>query len=212
MEKLIFDLDGTLMDWKDEYIIIWEKTFEELNYHFNKEQLNKINDVIENYENEYNTYTNELFIENITKNFNIELPNNFVEIFTKYAEKYAYEKIAPSIIDTLKYLKNKYKLVVLSNWFGDCQNRRLKQAGLYEYFDEFYYSDKELNKPNKEAFIRASDGDVSNSIMIGDSYTKDIKGALDIGMKAIMMDKNNKYETNNEFKVIRKLEDLKGIL
>ena len=40
--------------------------------------------------------------------------------------------------NTLKYLSNKYELVVLTNWFTDCQQKRLEKAGILKYFKKVF--------------------------------------------------------------------------
>ena len=130
----------------------------------------------------------------------MNFPDNFVDAWIKYLSDCT-EKASKEIIDTLEYLKSKYDLVILSNWFTESQENRLKKMGIDKYFSKQIYTDKVKNKPNKETFMEAvKPYNIDECIMIGDSIEKDIKGAEDIGMKTILI--------NNETKV----EDLRRIL
>ena len=67
--------------------------------------------------------------------------------------------------------------------------------GIDKYFSKQIYTDILKNKPNKEAFMEAiKPYNIDECIMIGDSIEKDIKGAESIGMKAILIDENQKVE------------------
>jgi FMN phosphatase YigB (HAD superfamily) len=52
---------------------------------------------------------------------------------------------------------------------------------------------------------------LSECLMIGDNLNNDVKGALQLGMKAIYFDLENKYH-GNEYQTIKKFSDLKKIL
>ena len=113
--------------------------------------------------------------------------------------------------DVVKYLCKKYELVVLTNWFTEQQKERLKNYKIEPYFKNVIGTDFILNKPNKESFIYAcSPYDPSKCIMIGDSLLKDINGALNAGMDAILFDFKNEYKGN--IKKVTKIEELKDIL
>lgn len=67
------------------------------------------------------------------------------------------------------------------------------------------------NKPNPESYNRACGIYQPNEcVMIGDDMKKDINGALNIGMKAILFDPNNKCKTYE--KKINKIIELKEML
>ena len=71
---------------------------------------------------------------------------------------------------TLQYLKQKYDLVVLSNWFKKSQDERLKRLGLDKYFSTTYMTENIPMKPNKEAFeIAKGPYEFSECVMVGDS-------------------------------------------
>ena len=184
IKRLIFDIDNTLIMWKDEYYdYSLSNTFKELGISFDKSIIKHFDEAVDSYEDFYDTYDKENFIKHLNNNLSIDLPNNFVDVWMKYLSD-CYEEPSKEYIDTLEYLSNKYELVILSNWFRESQENRLKNMGIDKYF-----------KPYKEAYMEAiKPYNIDECIMIGDSKEKDIKGAESIGMKAILIDDKTKVE------------------
>lgn len=195
IKRLIFDVDNTLIMWKDEYYdYSISKSFEELGILYDKNILGKLDEAVDSYEDFYDTYDKDNFIKHLNNNLSIDLPNNFVDIWMKYLSD-CYPKDNKKLIDVLEYLSSKYELVILSNWFRLSQENRIKNMGIDKYFIKQIYTDEVKNKPNKEAFIEAiKPYNIDECIMIGDSIEKDIKGAEEIGLKTILIDKNTKIE------------------
>lgn len=206
IKKLIFDLDNTLIMWKDEYVDALKETLKKYN---NCEDPNYVNDLIDSYEDYYDKYDKEMMLEyinnNIVEKINMDFMNDFLESIGYMSES------NEDVIDTLEYLSKKYELVVLTNWFKVPQTNRLKNAKIDKYFS-VVYGGEDLIKPNSQAFINACDGlDVSECLMIGDDYDKDMIGAYSVGIRPIFMNPKHK-ENKNNFEEIIKLSDLKDIL
>lgn len=218
IKRIIFDLDETLIDWKEEYWQTINKTFEELSIQYTNDDIKKVRLAVGNYEDGTNlTYNREKMLQSIEKNLGYKLPSNFIDIWLKHLSSCVTDKIDNSIIETLKYLKEKYDLVILTNWFKESQENRLKKANLYNFFTEIYTADNVPMKPNKESFILAKGNyKETECIMIGDNFRVDIEGALNAGMKAIYIKKDGKKipEVNNKnfIKTIYKISDLMQIL
>lgn len=195
IKRLIFDVDNTLIMWKNEYYdYSLSNAFKELGIPYDESIIEPFDEVVEDYENYYDTYNREGFIKLLNEKLNLTLPSNFIDVWMKYLSN-CIEEPSKELIDTLEYLSNKYDLVILSNWFTESQVNRIKNMGLDKYFSKQIYSDTVKNKPNKEAFMEAiKPYNIDECIMIGDSIGKDIKGAEDIGMKAILVNKENKVE------------------
>lgn len=208
IKRLIFDVDNTLLMWRDRYDETYKYALDELNIKYNKKELDKLIDLVNHYEDYYDIFNKQYMVDLINNNTNIKVPNNFVDIWMKYLCN-CYDKDDKKIEPLLKYLSNKYELVILSNWFSYSQNERLKNIGIDKYFKYKYYSDEFKNKPNKEAFIKAiGNYKPSECIMIGDNYKVDIEGAIKIGLKAILVDKDNKYNYKYKIKDINELEEI----
>ena len=208
IKRIIFDVDNTLLPWRDEYINAYDKALNELNITHTIEDILTIDKAESEYESHYNIYDRKLMNEFMNSRSNINLPDNFVDTYIKYLS-FCYKEEDKIIIPTLEYLSSKYELVVLSNWFRENQEKRLKALDMNKYFVDSYYTDEVLNKPNKEAFIKACGPyKVDECIMIGDNYKIDIEGAINAGLRAILIDPNDKYEYKDKIKNIKELEEI----
>ena len=206
IRKLIFDLDNTLIIWKDEYVNALKET---LNKYGNNADPNYVNDLVDSYEDYYDRYDINDMLNHINKNIddkiNMDFMNDFLDRIGYMSEP------DEDVISTLEYLSKNYELVVLTNWFTIPQTNRLKNAHIDKYFNKIY-GGEDFIKPNKQAFIKAAgDTKLSECIMIGDNYNIDVMGAYNAGIKPIFMNPKHKENLNN-FEEIEKLSDLKNIL
>lgn len=119
--------------------------------------------------------------------------------------------------DVLAYLTPKYTLCVASNAPYEQQLQRLQNAGIKQFFDEFFISEKiGHQKPTKEffdfCFDKLGNPPKSDVMIIGDSLTADISGGKSYGIKTCWFDRyNTKQNVDADF-YITKLEQLKDIL
>lgn len=200
--RLIFDIDNTLIIWKKKYLSALRDTIAEYNLNLDYK---KVNNLIENYESYHDKYDKEEFIKYLSENTKTNITLKFIDDWFIRLSKCA--SLEEGLIDTLEYLSKKYELVILTNWFIDMQIDRLKYIGIDKYFIEFY-GGEEYIKPNKEAFKKAiGNKSIDECIMIGDNYDIDIKGALDLGMKAILIS-NIKRDNCITIKNINELKEI----
>lgn len=213
IKRIIFDLDNTLIDWQDEY---WHKGImhacEKFKIQYSKQIEEKIIKVIDDYEKNQEYFDINIMQNLINKELEENYSTDFIKEILRYFEICIPEQIDNSVLETLKYLVNKYELVVLTNWFENQQIQRLKNAGIYKFFNHVYGTEHIKMKPNREAF-EAAIGELSpdECVMVGDNLEKDIDGALRIGMNAIFLNRNN-IEVNSEYKEIKKIDELIKIL
>lgn len=206
IKRLIFDLDNTLIMWKDEYVDAIAKSIDKFDIKYDAHYMS---DLVDEYENYYDRYDKELLVEFINKRIDSKVDMNFIDDFL-YNIGFCGD-VDDSVVDTLEYLSSKYELVVLTNWFTEAQSNRLKSAGIDKYFKKIFGGDLVL-KPEKQAFINAADGTkLDECVMIGDSYTLDVMGAYNAGIKPIFMNPKHK-ENKNNFEEIENFSDLKKIL
>lgn len=211
IKRLIFDVDNTLIPWENKYWYTLNETLIYFEIEPTEELVKKLKKAVDNYELEYNTYSMKNMKDIMEKYSGIKLPSNFVYRWTLFLRKCVPDKYDTKLIDTLEYLKDKYDMVVLTNWFTVQQTKRLKRYGILKYFTKVYGTDNILNKPNTEAFLEACKPyKVNECIFIGDSYEIDIKGAIDSGLKAIYL--TNKQEKKDNCIVVNSLYELKDIL
>ncbi len=193
IKKVIFDVDNTLIPWKDEYNKVIKEMLNKLDIQYSEDDLKSIIKAFEEYENIYLTVNKEKMLELINtytcRKFPIEFVNGVIR---------GWEECVPSCLERETYemlekLSKKYELVILTNWFVDSQEERLKKVNILKYFTKVVGAEKIKGKPSKEAFAQAvGDNRPEECIMIGDDIKRDIKGALDAGLKAIFFNQNGK--------------------
>lgn len=209
IKRVIFDLDDTLIMWKEEYWKALEDTFQYFQIDVSLLELLEIEKKINHYEDFYDIYNKENMKTLIESGFKriVTLPDSFIDVWEENLG-YCAEEAEEGVKRTLTYLKQKYDLVVLTNWFRKSAILRLKKAGILSFFKEVYGAEK-TKKPNKEAFLIACDEYFPEEcVMIGDSLINDVSPAKNLGMKEI-------YYTKipvKEYTCIKDLEELTEIL
>lgn len=224
---IFFDLDHTLWDFDKNSAEVLAHLYAHYNLHTNtlftlRQFIDKFRDVNQRLWDLYN-------IGRITKDKirSARFPIIFAELGAAdlapedIAEMYLQmcplrTHIMPYTLETLRYLKQKYALHIITNGFEDVQQVKLKSAGLREFFDRIITSEScGYKKPDANIFryaVQAAGGCETECLMIGDNYEADVKGALSAGMDAIFY---NPYKVrNNEVKVreINCLSELVKIL
>lgn len=204
IKRIIFDLDGTLIPWKEEYAAGFNKAVEE--FHLDID-ISRENEMYVTYEKNYESYTIENMINHFKNFFNIDVSKDFIITWLNYLGKMSEENKTTN--ELLAYLKEKYELVVLTNGFGFSQEKRLEHARMCSYFNEIIGGDKYI-KPSPNSFkLAIGNLKPEECLMIGDSLEKDILGALKLGLNVIYL---TKKEGNYEFPTIKNLNELKKIL
>lgn len=212
VKRIIFDIDNTLIPWKKEYNYEINKALEKLNIPYTEEEANQISIAFDEYENAYLTFQKDKMVEFINEYTKKQYPKELVYEIIKGWESCVPEQIEPEIIEVLEYLKEKYELVILTDWYVDSQKARLEKVGILQYFQEVYGAEKTKRKPYPEAFFQAiGNNKPEECVMIGDSFERDIKGAIQAGMKAIYYCPIDK-DIKGEFVKVEKLEELREIL
>lgn len=97
----------------------------------------------------------------------------------------------PGAIELVGALHEKYTICVLTNGSLHSQTGRLQKSGLAPYID-FMITSEEVGEPKPspkmffEAMKRRNDLDVAHYIMLGDSLSADIAGAINAGVDSIL--------------------------
>lgn len=104
--------------------------------------------------------------------------------------------LMPYAIECLEYLSKKYLLHIISNGFYEIQETKLKASGIYKYFKRITTSDRVLSaKPDRRVFeeaLKPVNAKKTESIMVGDSFERDVMGAMKFGIDQVW------YNTKNE--------------
>ena len=211
IKRVIFDIDDTLIPWEKEYDKEINKALDELKITYTDEEITQISKALSEYENVYYTFNKEKMAEYINEYTKKEYPKEFIYNIIKKWENCVQEEIDQEIIETLEYLKQKYEIVSLTDWYADSQKARLRKLGIDKYFETIYSAENTKRKPFREAFIQAiGTNKPEECIMVGDNLERDVKGALEAGLQAVYYTKNKIEE--KEFYTISKIEELIRIL
>lgn len=124
-------------------------------------------------------------------------------------------KVYPDVQEILDFLKRKdCSLGIVSNW-DDRLSQIIEQVGLKDYFS-FILSSAQVGygKPDKRLFEEAAKNsgvDKDLTLFVGDDPQADFYGAINAGMNACLIDRENKYPDFRGLKV-RRLTELKEIV
>ena len=127
-------------------------------------------------------------------------------------------KLMPHAGEVLDYLHGRgYNLYILSNGFRELQRRKMQSAGIARYFKKVVLSDDiGVLKPWLPIFhfaLSATQSQLHESLMIGDSWDSDVSGACRAGMSQVFYDPAGRNDL--PFRPtyhIRDLRELKEIL
>lgn len=204
IKRVIFDLDNTLINWKSEYLEGIKKAAKEYDLIDHYQEIDNLDST---YENKYKRYTIENWQSHIKNNLGLEVSKEFIQTWLDNLGTMSEEN--PEVNEVLEYLSSKYELVVLTNWFQDCQKKRLEHARMCHYFKEIIGGDNAI-KPSLESYKLAIGSHLPEEcIMIGDNLEQDVKGAINAGLQAIYL---TTTENEYEFPTIKNLKELKKLL
>ena len=203
-EAIIFDIDGTLIDYDyAQYqtldklldIIPWNNStrpmtkevfeywYKEKNEFYTRPDSNKVNQ----YEQQ------KIILENVLANWKIivdstQLTNTLFDIYETSWRAY------PDVLECLFKL-NEYKLCVISNGDSKFQRLKLTKTGLDRYFSEVLVSgDIKIKKPDSKIFKTMSDNiniPLDKCVYIGDRLDFDAIGSSDAGMLGVWLNRKN---------------------
>lgn len=137
-----------------------------------------------------------------------QFSNDFFSIIPTKSE------LMPHAKEVLEYLAPNYNLYILSNGFRELQSRKMQSAGVDNYFKKIILSeDLGVLKPWPEIFnyaLSATQSELRDSLMIGDSWEADITGANGVGMHQVFY--NVSERTNLPFNPTYEIHSLKELL
>lgn len=137
--------------------------------------------------------------------------HNFLDEILKYNE------LVPNCLDVLDYLKEKeYTLHIISNGFDEITHRKIQLSGLSNYFTTITSADDiGVRKPNPLIFehsLKKDNAKKEESILIGDDWIADVKGAQNFGMDVLFFDVLDEDKQEDGLKVIKNLLEIKNYL
>ncbi|UCC58212.1 MAG: HAD family hydrolase [Candidatus Bathyarchaeum sp.] len=161
---------------------------------------------------EYWTEYNASLLENLgVQERRIFLAEKIDELWWEYSHLQVYPDVEP----TLSKLRAKgLKLGIVSNGFRKDVEHVLEKLRLKRWFDVVVSIDScNSAKPAKEIFLCALNKlgvQPSEALFIGDSVETDYKGAVDVGIKPFLIDREGKI--SSQYNKITSLTDLLAIV
>lgn len=119
--------------------------------------------------------------------------------------------------ELLDYLHPRYRLHLCSNGFHEVQYKKLNASDTARYFTHVILSeDAGVNKPNPAFFeyaLRQTGAEREDTLMIGDNYNTDIKGAMSAHIDTLYFNRWGDPHTHSEVNwQVDSLKDIMGIL
>ena len=115
-------------------------------------------------------------------------------------ERRALHTLFPDVEDSLTQLREVYQLALVTNGAPDLQREKIQGANLAQYFNAILISGEVgVGKPDCRTFRLALDAlaaSPSETVMIGDSLTRDILGAQRAGLKGIWLNRSGNDATD----------------
>jgi YjjG family noncanonical pyrimidine nucleotidase len=125
--------------------------------------------------NRFKTALSKLGVE-IDESLSLNMTQIFIQLLPHK------KRLIEGATEILDYLKPHYQLHIISNGYHEMQMQKMKSAAIDHYFIEVITHEKaNALKPEKAIFdyaLNSTNAQFSNSLMIGDNYEADIKGAI----------------------------------
>lgn len=183
---LLFDADGTLLDFKESERVGLQTVFEEKGIPFTEKMRSYYLEMNVQLWKDFELgkfpkqHIFDVRFQQLLDAFQIEGNGN--EFETAYREQLNKgSHIIPHAIELCGTLAKHYRMYIITNGVSHTQYQRLHDSGLDAYFAGIFVSeDIGYQKPQKEYFdyvLQQIDGDKSEMLVIGDSLSSDILGA-----------------------------------
>lgn len=125
----------------------------------------------------------------------------------------------PGAPELLGELYRKYRLYIVSNGTAKVQEGRIGSSGITKYMDGIFISQiLGANKPDKQffdiCFAEIPDFSLSETVIIGDSLSSDIKGGINAGITTVWFNPKG-IENDSDIKpdyTINELSKVPGLL
>lgn len=220
-----FDFGGTLAQLEKEEYLIYYDAFNELDFEVDINLLKKRLEENQNWwikEKEqsgkiWNEKIRRIFLTRLFHLLNIDVDQSIILEFSKVVRYKTTFRVYDDVKPVLEKLRSEgYLLIVISNIASlEALIFYLTQTDLKRYFTLLVASGTVgFEKPNREIFLYASKTlqvPPSNFVHIGNDYEKDCLGALNAGINAIFLDRENRY-SSSECKKISNLVEAISII
>ena len=150
ISDIFFDLDHTLWDFEKNSRLTFKKIFQSNGVDVDLDTFLTIYiplnlEYWKLYREERITKS-ELRFQRLRKAFDAleyQIEDAFIPILSKQYIEYlsSYNNLVPNTLDVLDYLKPRYRLHIITNGFQEIQEKKLRMANIYQYFDQVVNSE-----------------------------------------------------------------------
>ena len=221
VKAVVFDLDDTLISEKEyiksgfsvvaskisiEHDLNTDTVYESMISLFNEDAKNVFNRLLDKF--------------NI--NYNMEYIKALIHEYRNHIPKIQLYEDGKEILEYL--YNNGFKLGIITDGYKITQRNKLDVLNIDKYFDCIVVTDelgREFWKPHRKAYDMVKEKlnvDYEEMIYIGDNVKKDFVTANELGIKTILINRNEgiysnieieeKYKAKNEIKSLKELRDL----
>ncbi|WP_405410449.1 YjjG family noncanonical pyrimidine nucleotidase [Maribacter sp. Asnod1-A12] len=221
---VFFDLDHTLWDFDKNSALTFNKIFNEQKIEIELTDFLKVyvptNLKFWRLFREEKITKSELRYQRLKSVFDTMGYNASDDLIHLLSEEYinhlsSFNTLFPNTIEVLDYLLPKYKLHIITNGFQEVQDKKLRNSGIYNYFNQIIDSETAgVKKPNPIIFnlaLQRAGALPEKSIMIGDSLEADIMGAKSLGFHTIHFNAH-KEKSHSLSPIIYDLQEIKSFL
>jgi putative hydrolase of the HAD superfamily len=124
--------------------------------------------------------------------------------------------LVPGVFEALDYLRNKYKLAMITNGFNEIQFVKIRLSGLEPYFPLVVTSEEAgYKKPDPRIFgyaLEKAGAKAADCIYVGDEPETDIVGAQAAGLGQVLVTFGKTMDHANATYVVQNVTDLIDIL
>jgi len=229
IQNVFFDLDNTLWDHRKNAYFTIKDIFE-------AKEIKRLYGIdFEYFHKKYDEINEALWVllrdgkidkKYLKKN---RFPNTFLELgidnppLSEYFESnfldndIKHSELVDGAKDILNYLSYKgYNLHIISNGFVEVTHKKIETSGINNFFKTIVTADDiGVRKPNPKIFeysLKNASAQKNNSILIGDDYIADAKGAQNFGIDVIFFNSLNETISEEGLKIIKSLSEIKNIL
>ena len=216
VKVIIFDLDNTLHDCEvltQSLIGDTVKVMIEKGMKCNLEEgIDKFNHIIE-------TAPNSDKVRMLAESFDSD-DENIIEAGWDYYQNPKLDElmIFPDTKEVLGKLRERYKLILISQGMADSQNERIDKLGVRDYFDEIYLPERGKKKEVFDEVFSKLDLEANRVLVVGDRIDGEIKIGNELGMKTCRIMKGKykvlepRFQNEEPDFVINTLRGLYGVL
>lgn len=204
IKAILYDVDGLMIDSERLGMKIAKQVMKTYRFNLSKKETLSFIGV-----------TDEKFYKDLfkSKELNLNVKDAVKQHFEIYEKQLQTVKVFSGVLESVKRLKPKFKLGVVSGSTRYQVNTILKRIGIDKYFDlVLTCEDYKNSKPNPEPYLLAAHKlkiQPKECIVLEDAPTG-IKSAKEAGMSVIAVSIGNigKFDLSNAAKIVKTLDDV----